>query len=484
MDEALRNKIDELYKKDQDKKIVELILGLPEDQLDVDTKIELAVAYNNTKKYPKAVKILKEIEKDCADQPRWYYIMGYAHVYNNKPEKALPFLEQGLALVKEPDSKWQERISDLLDMAKADIEFARRLNGKEEKLPEDFFDLMIEGDFEKLKGMYDKCGIVAHEWDPKRENRWRLPFFYATPCSEFYQWLVDQGLDINIEGPRGESPLTNMCGKQENNVEGLLKAGADIRGTSRQNPLSIAVRAHLPEVVETLLRYGADVNAEAKHLQLKTPLDVLLVTADFKRVDKAAKIAEMLLQKGAKSTVDVPACIKNLGGEFEFRKTTIDPEKLSACEEGMKKMYELFHVTPVDQIIKHDGKSPITVEETDKASAFGALWDYLVPANGKCETVQGEVIRICGNVRGWLLEYGGDKRRWNWRDGCGEMFRSLPGLIAQGGELTDEEQTFLDDKMNTIGYDSNPEDVDPLRDFCVDWVRKHPAPIPMGETAE
>ncbi len=54
----------------------------------------------------------------------------------------------------------------------------------------------------------------------------------------------------------------------------------------------------------------------------------------------------------------------------------------------------------------HDGISPIIVLEEDEDKAFQTLWDYLVPASGKAQTAQGEIIRIAGRVQYEFLDNG------------------------------------------------------------------------------
>ena len=46
-------------------------------------------------------------------------------------------------------------------------EYESLLGGKSEFLPDNFQELMREGDFEKLKSVYDTCAIQAHVLDKK-----------------------------------------------------------------------------------------------------------------------------------------------------------------------------------------------------------------------------------------------------------------------------------------------------------------------------
>lgn len=78
--------------------------------------------------------------------------------------------------------------------------------------------IMMEGNFEELKFLYDKYEINAYYGD----NECNLPFFKYTPCSEFYKWLVEQGLDVSIRTSEGETPLHCQAWQYYNNIKGLI----------------------------------------------------------------------------------------------------------------------------------------------------------------------------------------------------------------------------------------------------------------------
>jgi hypothetical protein len=358
-------------------------------------------------------------------------------------------------------------------------DYESRLGGKSEFLPDDFRELMREGDLEKLKSVYDNCAIQAHVLD--KNWRWKNALYIYTPCSEFYQWLVDQGLDINAEEQKDTTPLTEQAGCCENNVEGLLRAGADPNGTKWKNPMFIACRALLKDIVEVLIRYGADVNVPNKKFCGITPLDVLLKTTQYERMPEIYAIAEMLLANKATSKGNPQKLVEQIGQGFEFRKSSMDTDKLAECELAMEKLYKLFSVEPVKKIVKHDGISQIKVTEKDNKKAFEELWESLVPSKGKCETVQGEMIRIAGKLGHWLEEYSGDKRRW--KTNCAKMLEALPKYYAMGKPLPPKKASEFEILVSEINYDSDPEDEEPLRELVVDWVRKNPDPIKLGEVS-
>ena len=473
MTDEMKKQIKDLAFKGHYRKIADLILSVPEEDRDTDLVLQLANAYNESKQYPKAIKTLTSIQKECEDQALWNYQMGYAHYCKEKFDLAEAALSKAASIVKDDDYDLKRNIDTYLERARFQVEYIRRLGDKEEFLPKDFLELMREGDFNKLKKIYDTCAIVAHL---EKDDRWTTPFFYSTPCTEFYQWLVEQGLDINAENLYGNNALTERVRYNDANFEGLLKAGADPYGTKRRNPLYYAIRFDQVENVRLLLEYGADVNPDnLRDGNIRTPLDWLLQNMTYKRVIPCSAMAEMLLEKGAKGAKDAKKKIEELGQDFEFSKKNIYTDDLRPYEEAMQKLYSLFGVEPVHPIIKHDGKAPILVEEKDNVKAFESLYYYLVPEKGKCLTVQGELIRLSGLIRLWLLENGGDKT--SWKSKCGPMVKSLSELLTKEYGSDNVISNSIKEMVDKITFDSEPEEADPICDLCVEWIRKNPEAI-------
>lgn len=473
MTDEMKKQIKDLAFKGHYRKIVDLILSVPEEERDTEMVLQLAIAYNESKQYPKAIKTLTSIQKECGEQALWNYQKGYAHYCKEQFDQAEAAFSKAASIVTDEEYDLKRNVSKYLDKARFQLDYIRRLGDKEEFLPKDFPELMREGDINKLKKVYEKCAIVAHL---EKDDRWTTPFYYATPCTEFYQWLVEQGLDINAENQYGQNALTKRAGVNDPCFEGLLIAGANPCGTRLYNPLKAAIRFDRVDNVRLLIKYGADVNADNMHEgSIKTPLDWLLQNMTYKRVIPCSAMAEMLLEKGAKGAKDAKKEVEELGQDFEFSKKNIYTDDLRPYEEAMQKIYSLFGVKPVKSITKHDGTSLITVEENDNAKAFESLYFYLVPEKGKCDTVQGELIRLSGSIRLWLLENGGDTSRWKSK--CEPMVKDFSRLI-QANQGSDEQlNSQLKELIDRIKCDSEPEEADPICDLCVDWVRKNPEPI-------
>lgn len=83
----------------------------------------------------------------------------------------------------------------------------------------------------------------------------------------------------------------------------------------------------------------------------------------------------------------------------------------------------------------HDGISPIIVPEGDEDKAFQTLWDYLVPASGKAQTAQGEIIRIAGRVQHEFLDNG----CINWDEDFKKMLDAFLEYLQLGNGFDDED---------------------------------------------
>jgi hypothetical protein len=149
--------------------------------------------------------------------------------------------------------------------------------------------------------------------------------------------------------------------------------------------------------------------------------------------------------------------------------------------EAMQMLYELFDVEPVAPIIKHDGKEPITVDETlSVKKQYNALWDYLVPGSGACKNVQGEVIRVTGRVDDEIYRNGAA----NWDKDYKKMLLALPDYFRQGNPLNEEDmqkaQESIDLLISCRGY-GEWDEPDKLCALAVKWVKQNPEPIPLGK---
>lgn len=274
-------------------------------------------------------------------------------------------------------------------------------------LPNNFKYLLEAGNIEALKEVYKTCDINA------KNGRYGSNALEMTPLPrEFAQWLVEQGADVNRKDHYGNPPIFTHASADNGDVQLLLDLGADVKGTEKDGmtPLHLAASHGRTEAMKALIQAGADVNAVSRDIlgagRDYTPLEKALIEGRIP-VSEMLAVCEILLENGARITLKCKKAVKEIGEEFEFRKSGIeDKEFLQENTEALKKLYEVFQVKPVKAIEIHDGVSPIIIQETGFVKQYNKLWEYLVPPSGKAKTAQGEVIRIAGKVSYEILDNG------------------------------------------------------------------------------
>lgn len=179
--------------------------------------------------------------------------------------------------------------------------------------------------------------------------------------------------------------------------------------------------------------------------------------------------------------------VSYMGNEFELLKKDWSDEYRNEIETIMNRFYAIFDVTPAKPVLKHDGKSPIEVDRNlSVVEQHSALWEYLVPASGKCSTVQGEVIRITGRVDGEANNNGGA----NWDAEYRKMLDALEQYFLQGNALGEYDLNEARDAIIEINhFKAAPgcygcqKQIDYLIELAVKWIWQNPEPIKLGKVA-
>jgi ankyrin repeat protein len=249
---------------------------------------------------------------------------------------------------------------------------------KKKTLPKNFGELIEAKDITALKAVFDACEINAYKsgFDKKTALH-----FYHVP-DEFARWLVGQGADINARDQYGHTPLYEQATIGSKSVNVLLELGADIQAKDNygDTPLHIAAGFHRVDTVQTLVAHGADIHV--KNGSKETPLSYALARCQNVDIKNMAEIAEFLLNAGSKITSDMTENIARMGKGFEFFRKDFNKDMLAETEEGLTRLYKLFHVEPIEKRQMHDGVSPITVPDgkwEKWIDQFNALWQMLVP---------------------------------------------------------------------------------------------------------
>lgn len=343
-------------------------------------------------------------------------------------------------------------------------------------LPKNFKEIVEAGDIEMLKAVYNQCELYA-TYDGRYGMNTAL-HYYGIPC-ELVRWLVEQGLDVNIENYYGRTPLYEQTTIGSDTVKVLFELGADIEKPDRygNRPLHNATRYFRTDTVRFLVENGANIYAENDMNQ--TPLASSLAVCSNDNIPKMAEISAVLLEAGAKVTSDMVERVRQIGEEFEFHREAFNKDYLAETDAGLKRLYTLFGVAPIAKRQMHDGVSPIIVEDGSWEKQYEALWNLLVPSRGAAKTVQGEVIRITGRVRDELYRNGGA----NWDKNYRKMLNALLTYFASGEALSESELEVAKRLISSIHAKGDDEDsiTDRLCELSVLWVLLNPNPFLLSK---
>lgn len=108
------------------------------------------------------------------------------------------------------------------------------------------------------------------------------------------------------------------------------------------------------------------------------------------------------------------------------------------------------------------------------------LWDRLVPRRGQADTLQGELIRIAGNLTDEAYRNG----NLNWDADCERMWRFVGATIGHDPRFSPQEQQGIRDAIDEIIRDYDNPDTSGdgscyylVGERVVDWCMAHPTPI-------
>lgn len=340
---------------------------------------------------------------------------------------------------------------------------------KRATLPNDFGAVMERNNLDELRAVFEKCDINAYERDYLK-----TPALCQYAVSvEFIEWLLQHGADIEAADSYGRTALYRHAQvRQPEKVRILLQHGADVhkRDIYGDTPLH---QAYLAETVGLLLAHGAD--ARAKNERGQTPLLAMLQNCQNNRIAETAQSAEIYLQHSVKINAAMRERVAEIGEEFEWHRSSFNPEYLPETERGLQKLYALFQVTPATRHQEFDGVTEIKVGSDTWQQQFEELWNLLVPGSGAANTVQGEIIRICGKVARELLNNGA----CNWSREYKKLPKALPDYFARGNPIGEQaEATAL---AKSIGADTDEDDLRRLSELAVKWVLHNPQPITLDK---
>lgn len=349
---------------------------------------------------------------------------------------------------------------------------------KRKTLPKEIRIFLERGDIDALKEQFLRCEPNAIT------NKYGSNIFSLSPLPrEFAFWAKEQGADVNFKDYYRKTPIFNHASVWNGDVQLLIDLGAniDVADNFGITPLHLASASGRADAVKALLVAGVDVNVKSGRIDWPGFLTPLEKTLHQNRLQygKLLEICGLLLEHGAEITDRAREFLLNSARDFQREKRgSADPEYLRSQTEGLKKLYQIFNVEPVEEMPFHDGLSPILIPEQSGNQAFHWLWDYLVPPSGKAQTAQGEAIRIAGRINNEIMANAGA----NWNGDYRKMLHIFPAYLRLGNPLKDEDIAQAEKITKLLQNSQNPGDLSiTLCNFAVDWVSQNPEVLPPLE---
>ena len=274
---------------------------------------------------------------------------------------------------------------------------------KRKTLTKDFEEIVKAGDMDAFKKFFDKCDINAYG------GYYKSNAFYFALSDEMIQWLLEQGADINYVDAYGYTPLFHHAWHSYSAQQAMARVrfGADVHALhipDKQTVLHKAATAGNVELVQCLLEAGADINAV--DWDGITPLEYAFRTARGFDLIGRVPLTQYLLENGVAVTKKMQEYLLDAAKDIEFRRDSINQERIAELDAALDHLYALLHVPPVPRRVEYDGKSRITVSETTWQKQHSEPWALLIPGSGHANTIQGEVIRISGRLGYEILDNG------------------------------------------------------------------------------
>lgn len=337
-------------------------------------------------------------------------------------------------------------------------------------------------EIQKCKDILSSCDVNAYTRGFYKETA----MHHYLPI-EIISWLIERGADVNACFGSYGSPIFKHAAVGNLDICRLLiENGADLKieDYAGETVLFYASQRGHADVTALLLEHGADPCHRSKSFSDSlTPLLNMLRGIDYPPGKNDADTAELLLnaqrEKGGISEDDwekAQKYVSLIGHRYEVIKSSNGVYDLEN-ESAMEKLYRLFDVPVSAPVIKHDGKSPITVDEKLTFNEqHNKLWEYLVPVSGKCQTVQGEVIRITGRIADECMGNGGA----NWDEEYRKMQKALLEFFSSGNGLDDDTVKKASEACHDINSQNAcicQNETDTLIKCALEWVKKNPDPI-------
>lgn len=343
---------------------------------------------------------------------------------------------------------------------------------KKKTLPDNFSDIIDSGNMDAFKKVFEKCEITAANKGKTTCNA----FSYRNLKPFHIQFLIDNGLEANADCGFGY-PAISFHAADKDNLKCLLDNGADINFTAvpyRGNALARACSSADAKAVRNLLEANASVNVKGD-ADGKTLLDTALAHCENGNIPAVLEISEMLIKAGVLPTDKTAGYVKQIGERFEFYKSEMDEQTKNELGSALNELYKLLDAAPVPERETPNGK--IFVRSKNWHEQFNELRNMLVPASGKAQTVQGEVIRIVGKITHEVLDNGGI----NWGSEYKKMLDELTDFLQTANSSNAKNINEAVGIINNITPTTDKKTLYRLAEIIVEWVLANPDLILLDE---
>lgn len=365
-------------------------------------------------------------------------------------------------------------------------------------LPKELTDFCYKHRFDWSAEHIEECRKMLVPCDSNARDRGGYQETALHKCIplEIVEWLVERGADVNLANTYG-TPLFNHAAWGDHDIcQFLIAHGADVNIEAHGGRTALFSAAYAGtancDTVRLLLAHGADpCHHSFSWAGNQTPLLYMLSAGAGvwceDRPDKAEALIDAQKEKGGIPEEEwrkAQEYVAEMGHAFEVQKDDMDDTCRRKAAAIMDRFYSIFDMAPAEPVLKHDGKSPITVNgNLPTMEQHSVLWEFLVPAKGRCTTVQGETIRITGRVDGESNANGGA----NWDTEYGKMLTALIQYFQQGNALSESETEEAQQAIAEINRSKASlgcqKQIDCLKELAVKWVGQNPEPILLGTVA-
>lgn len=280
-----------------------------------------------------------------------------------------------------------------------------------------------------------------------------------------------------------ESALIHECVRRMrlDQIPALIKRGADInaRSVSGETPLFEVVKSLSVVDVEQMILWGADprVTTSLQNYGEVTLVEYILSKSDFVDTPRVLAVIQLLLSFGAPAGDRVMQMLQSKDRERCRFITHGLPQNITRAEfdasvESLRKLCALFGLE------QREARPALKIgERLDLDSSvpplrqYGELWDRLVPDSGRCETLQGEVIRIVGEISDILCGEGREKQGSSLRVLLNQYIRLISFNSSSSSLYLSRAKAVV---VSLQCHNAGMKSVNEITEIAVEWVRLNP----------